>query len=276
MQAADVSFQERDRLVLNHLSLVRKVAVGLVRRLPAQVEMNELIGEGVVGLLDAARRYRPSSGVPFEAFAARRVRGSMLDALRAADTASRRTRRMERNLKATRLNLRQTLGREPVDQEVADAMGLTRAAYARARRTVERAENSGFVAFEEAFGDDQRALARAMGYVEEGPDVELERAEMRQQLGKALCALPDRERRVLALYYDDELTMAEIARLMGLSESRISQLRSLALSRLRTWMRRGRPMPVPRPARRAVRAPLVRRPVRQAPAAIDADAAQAA
>jgi len=126
MQLADAAYQERDRLVINHLGLVKKVAVGLVRRLPAQVEMNELIGEGVVGLLDAARRYKPASGVPFEAFAARRVRGSMLDALRAVDTASRRTRRMERNLKATCTGLRQTLGRDPLDNEVADAMGSPR------------------------------------------------------------------------------------------------------------------------------------------------------
>ncbi|HEY8551015.1 MAG TPA: FliA/WhiG family RNA polymerase sigma factor [Vicinamibacterales bacterium] len=252
MHAADVSYQERDRLVINHLALVRKVAVGLVRRLPAQVEMNELIGEGVVGLLDAARRYKPASGVPFEAFAARRVRGSMLDALRAVDTASRRTRRMERTLKATKSDLQQSLGREPLDSEVAEAMGLSRAAYARARRTVERAENSGFVAFEEAFGDDQRALAKAIGYVEEGPDVELERLEQRQLLEAALQQLPERERRVLSLYYDEELTMAEIAKELGLSESRISQLRSLALSRLRTALRgpRGPLTPSPMAARR--------------------------
>ena len=267
MQLADAAYQERDRLVINHLGLVKKVAVGLVRRLPAQVEMNELIGEGVVGLLDAARRYKPASGVPFEAFAARRVRGSMLDALRAVDTASRRTRRMERNLKATCTGLRQTLGRDPNDNEVADAMGLTKAAYARACRTVERAENSGFVAFEEAFGDDQRALARAIGYVEDGPDVELERTEVRMQLGAALSKLHERERKVLALYYEEELTMAEIARVLGLSESRISQLRSLALSRLRTWMRAARNPQGPAPV--AARKPLPRRTVNaRRPAAI--------
>ena len=259
MQLADAAYQERDRLVINHLGLVKKVAVGLVRRLPAQVEMNELIGEGVVGLLDAARRYKPASGVPFEAFAARRVRGSMLDALRAVDTASRRTRRMERNLKATCTGLRQTLGRDPLDTEVADAMGLTKAAYARACRTVERAENSGFVAFEEAFGDDQRALARAIGYVEDGPDVELERTEQRMQLGAALSKLHERERKVLALYYEEELTMAEIARVLGLSESRISQLRSLALSRLRSWMRAARNPQGPAPV--AARKPSTRRVV---------------
>jgi RNA polymerase sigma factor for flagellar operon FliA len=243
MPLADVSYVERDRLVINHLALVRKVAVGLVRRLPAQVEMNELIGEGVVGLLDAARRYKPASGVPFEAFAARRVRGSMLDALRAVDTASRRTRRLERSLKSARTELRQALGREPLDHEVAAAMGLTKQAYQRASRQVERAENSGFVAFEEAFGDDHRALARAIGTVEDGPDVELERAEERAELRQSVSRLPERERRVLALYYEDDLTMAEIARTMGLSESRISQLRSLALSRLRTSMRAGRRLP---------------------------------
>jgi RNA polymerase sigma factor for flagellar operon FliA len=243
--------------VINHLSLVKKVAVGLVRRLPAQVEMNELIGEGVVGLLDAARRYKPASGVPFEAFAARRVRGSMLDALRAVDTASRRTRRMERTMKATSSGLRQTLGRDPLDTEIADAMGLTKAAYTRACRTVERAENSGFVAFEEAFGDDQRALAKAIGYVEDGPDVELERTELRMQLVAALGKLHERERKVLALYYEEELTMAEIARVLGLSESRISQLRSLALSRLRTSMRAARSPLGPTPV--AARKPVVRR-----------------
>src|SRR5262245_46399651 len=209
MQLADAAYQERDRLVINHLALVKKVAVGLVRRLPAQVEMNELIGEGVVGLLDAARRYKPASGVPFEAFAARRVRGSMLDALRAVDTASRRTRRLERSLKSARTELRQALGREPLDHEVAGAMGLSRQAYVRASRQGERAENSGFVAFEEAFGDDQRALARAIGCIEEGPDVELERAEERAELRRAVGRLPERERKVLALYYEDDLTMAE-------------------------------------------------------------------
>jgi len=279
MQLADAAYQERDRLVINHLGLVKKVAVGLVRRLPAQVEMNELIGEGVVGLLDAARRYKPASGVPFEAFAARRVRGSMLDALRAVDTASRRTRRMERNLKATCTGLRQTLGRDPNDTEVADAMGLSKAAYARACRTVERAENSGFVAFEEAFGDDQRALARAIGYVEDGPDVELERTEQRMQLGAALSKLHERERKVLALYYEEELTMAEIARVLGLSESRISQLRSLALSRLRNWMRAARNPQGPAPVSARKPAPRrtvnVRRPAAR-PAVITVHEAKAA
>jgi RNA polymerase sigma factor FliA len=237
MELVDVGYAERDRLVVNHLGLVKKVAVGLVRRLPAQVEMNELIGEGVVGLLDAARRYKPASGVPFEAFAARRVRGSMLDALRAVDTASRRTRRLERGMKMAKTGLRQTLGRDPQDKELADAMGLSNQAFARAQKQVERAESMGFVTFEEAFGDDQRALAKAIGYVEEGPDVELERSEVRAQLAEALAELPERERRVLALYYEEELTMAEIARVLDLSESRISQLRSLALSRLRTYLR---------------------------------------
>jgi RNA polymerase sigma factor FliA len=236
MELVEAGFAERDRLVINHLGLVRKVAVGLLRRLPAQVEMNELIGEGVVGLLDAARRYKPASGVPFEAFAAQRVRGSMLDALRAVDTASRRTRRLERGMKAAKTGLRQRLGREPLETELAEAMGLSRPAFARASRQIERAEAMGFVTFEEAFGDDQRALAKAVGYVEEGPDVELERSELRKQLAQALSELPERERRVLALYYDEELTMSEIAGLLGLSESRISQLRSLALSRLRVYL----------------------------------------
>jgi RNA polymerase sigma factor for flagellar operon FliA len=237
MELVEAGLAERDRLVVNHLSLVRKVAVSLVRRLPAQVEMNELIGEGVVGLLDAAKRYKPASGVPFEAFAARRVRGSMLDALRAVDTASRRTRRLERGMKLAKTGLRQRLGREPLEGEVAGAMGLTTHAYTRAIKQVERAESMGFVTFEEAFGDDQRALAKAIGYVAEGPDVELERSELRAQLAEALAELPERERKVLALYYDEELTMAEIAKVMSLSESRISQLRSLALSRLRVYMR---------------------------------------
>src|SRR4029079_16545892 len=91
-----------------------------------------------------------------------------------------------------------------------------RPASPRACRTVERAENSGFVAFEEAFGDDQRALARAIGYVEDGPYVDLERTEQRMQLGAALSKLHERERKVLALYYEEELTMAEIARVLGL------------------------------------------------------------
>jgi hypothetical protein len=137
---------------------------------------------------------------------------------------------MERNLKATCSGLRQTLGRDPLDNEIADAMGLSKAAYTRACRTVERAENSGFVAFEEAFGDDQRALARAIGYVEDGPDVELERTELRMQLVAAMGKLHERERKVLLP--PGEMTAVDVSRYQLYSrQGALGSLASLHMER---------------------------------------------
>lgn len=227
---------DRDRLVIDHVGLVKAMAHRLAQRLPSQVEMTDLISVGVLGLIDAAGRYRPSMGVPFDAFARRRVQGAMLDALRDLDWAPRSLRRMRRDLDATIARLRHDLAREPKEEEIAEAMSMSPDEYAKALDQVRTLE-IGAVRQLDATGEDGTPLLEICVDQDDGPDVKLERTELRALLAQALLELPERERQILALYYEEEMTMAEIGEVIGVCESRVSQLRSLALSRLRTSLR---------------------------------------
>jgi RNA polymerase sigma factor for flagellar operon FliA len=233
---------DRDTLVMNHVGLVKALAHRLAQRLPSQVEMTDLISVGVLGLIDAAGRYRPSMGVPFDAFARRRVQGAMLDALRDLDWAPRSLRRMRRDLDATIARLRHDLAREPEEDEIASAMSLSPEEYARVLDQV-RSLEVGAIRQLDATGEDGTPLLELCIDSDEGPEAQVERSELRQLLARALGELPERERQILAMYYEEEMTMAEIGAVIGVCESRVSQLRSLALSRLRGSLRTalGRP-----------------------------------
>jgi RNA polymerase sigma factor for flagellar operon FliA len=232
-QAAEADLNE---LVVDNVGLVKAIAYRLAQRLPAQVEVSDLISAGVLGLIEAAKRYRPSTGVPFEAFARRRLQGAMLDALRDLDWAPRSLRKLRRDLDATVARLRHDLAREPEDEEIALAMGLDLVGYARVLDQVRTLE-LGAIKQLDQYGADRSSILELCIDPDEGPEVRLQRAELREHLAHALADLPARERLVLALYYEEELTMAEIGRIVGVTESRVSQLRSLAIGRLRTSLR---------------------------------------
>ncbi len=227
---------DRDALVLQHVSLVKAVAQRLAHRLPAQVEISDLVGVGVLGLIDAATRYKPSTGVPFDAFARRRVQGAMLDALRDLDWAPRSLRKMRRDLDTAISQLRHKLRREPEDVEIAEAMNLSEIEYERLLDRVKSLE-LGVLRHLDAANSDGVSLLELAIDPEEGPEARLERTELHEHLARALMELPDRERQILALYYEEELTMAEIGAVIGVCESRVSQLRSLSLARLRASLR---------------------------------------
>jgi RNA polymerase sigma factor for flagellar operon FliA len=227
---------ERDSLVLAHVDLVKAMANRLCRRLPSQVEAPDLISVGVLGLIDAATRYQPSLGVPFEAFARRRIHGAMLDALRGLDWVPRSVRRLQRDVDRVITQLRHALGREPETEEIATALGVSvevygdmldelRSAELATVRSPGGGDRDGFNEIEMAIDDG------------EGPFSLVERNELRRSLATALGCLPERERHILALYYEHELTLAEIGQVIGVGESRVSQLRSQAIARLRTLMR---------------------------------------
>jgi RNA polymerase sigma factor for flagellar operon FliA len=236
---------DRDALVLEHVGLVKALAQRLVQRLPSQVEVTDLISVGILGLMDAATRYKPSTGVPFDAFARRRVQGAMLDALRDLDWAPRSLRKLRRDLDGAIARLRHDLGREPTDSEIAGAMNLSEAEYDRALDQV-RSLELGALRQLDAPNQDGLSLLELCIDPDEGPDARLERTELREHLARALAELPERERQILALYYEEELTMAEIGAVIGVCESRVSQLRSLALSRLRVSLRASLDHPVGR------------------------------
>lgn len=239
---------DRDDLVLAHVGLVKAMAHRLAQRLPAQVEMTDLISVGVMGLIDAAGRYRAATGVPFDAFARRRVQGAMLDALRDLDWAPRSLRRMRRELDSAVAKLRSDLRREPTEDEVAGQLQMTPVEYSKAVDQV-RTLDVGAVRQLDATGEDGQPLLELCIDPDEGPDAHLERKELRSLLAEAILELPERERHILALYYEEEMTMAEIGAVIGVCESRVSQLRTLALSRLRTSLKSRLARPVAQEAR---------------------------
>jgi RNA polymerase sigma factor FliA len=234
--AAESATETRDRLVMEHVGLVKTMAQRLAMRLPAQVEVSDLVSVGVLGLIDAAGRYKPSLGVPFDAFARRRVQGAMLDSLRDLDWAPRSLRRMRRDVDMAMGNLRRKLNREPEEAEIAKEMGMTLADY---EKTIEqlRTLDIGAIRSLDAPSEDGTSRIELCVDPSEGVVTQLERKELRAHLAKAIEQLPERERQILALYFDEELTLAEIGQVIGVGESRVSQLRSLALARLRTLLR---------------------------------------
>lgn len=234
--AAQSDLARRDELVMEHVSLVKTMAQRLAQRLPSQVEMNDLMSVGIMGLIDAAGRYKPSTGVPFEAFARRRIHGAMLDALRDLDWAPRSLRKLRRTIDTTIAQLRHELGREPEEAEIAGAMDMSAAEYERALEQV-RSLEIGALRQLDASTPEGGSLLEICIDPDEGPEARLHREELKRHLAGAIQELPERERQVLALYYQEELTMAEIGEVIGVCESRVSQLRSLAISRLRASLR---------------------------------------
>lgn len=233
--AADGDLAARNRLVIEHVGLVKTLALRLAQRVPAQVEVNELVGAGMVGLIDAAGRYQPSLGVPFDAFARRRVHGAMLDSLRELDWAPRSVRRMRRDVDATINRLRHELAREPEGSEIAAALNVPEAEYDRMLDQI-RAVDIGAMRQLDGGTSDSPVMDVAID-PGEGQQVLLERAELKEHLARAISELPDRERQILSLYYHEELTLAEIGQVIGVGESRVSQLRTQAIARLRGRLR---------------------------------------
>lgn len=238
MRVASVesAHETRDRLVMEHVPLVKILAQRLAHRLPSQVEVSELISVGLLGLIDAATRYKPSLGVPFDAFARRRVQGAMLDSLRDLDWAPRSLRRLRRDVDAAINAVRRRTGREPQESEIAAELSMTQAEYEKAIEQL-RVLDIGVIRPLDATDEDGSSRLELCIDPSEAASTQLERKELRAHLARAIEQLPERERQILSLYYEEELTLAEIGAVIGVTESRVSQLRSLAVSRLRTMLK---------------------------------------
>lgn len=231
MTLPEPDFETRDRLVMEHVGLVRALAGRLAHRVPSQVEVSELISVGVLGLIDAASRFKPTLGVPFDAFARRRIHGAMLDALRDLDWAPRSVRKLGRTMDGTVARLRHELGREPEEKEIAGALNVSESEYGRILDQLKTAE---LATIRQSTNEDGTSSLEVAVDPGEGPYARLEREELRQLLAEAITELPDRERQILALYYQEELTLAEIGEVIGVGESRVSHLRTQAIGRLRS------------------------------------------
>jgi len=233
---------ERETLIVEHLSLIKHVAHRVATRLPASVEMGDLVNAGVLGLLDAVDKFEPVRGVKFKTYAELRVRGAIIDSLRDLDWAPRSLRRKSRDLDRIYAELEQKLGRPATDEEVAQALGGD---IKDLHALQDQLNGLTIGSFDDAFQqEDSEALINY--YPDDGsndPHTQFETAELTKVLAGAIQALPEKERLVLSLYYYEELTMKEIGNLLGVNESRVSQLHSKATLRLRGKLKNSIPNP---------------------------------
>ncbi|SMC26181.1 RNA polymerase, sigma 28 subunit, SigD/FliA/WhiG [Andreprevotia lacus DSM 23236] len=235
------SDSEHDR-VQQHAPLVRKIAYHLVSRLPASVEVDDLIQVGLMGLMEAARNFDPNAGVQFETFATQRIRGAMLDELRSADWMPRQARRNMREIEAAVHKLEQALGRAPQETEVAQLLGIALEEYQLRLGDARGHQLLYYDDFDDEDGGSHDTLDQFVADHDANPLESLSDAGFRKLLVAGLDSLPEREKLVMALYYDEELNLKEIGAVLGVSESRVSQLHSQAIARLRSkvkdWLAR--------------------------------------
>jgi len=225
-----------DDLVEQYAPLVKRIAYHLQGRLPEHILADDLIQAGMIGLLEAARNYRTGQGASFETYAGIRIRGAMLDEVRRTDWTPRSVHRKARELGQVMRAIEHREGREATEQEIIAALGISSEEY---HQILLDSSSHRLLSLDDmATGHDESILERL---ADDGPGVEdgLQATELRSRLASAIDDLPERERLVMSLYYDEELNLKEIGAVLGVSESRVCQIHSRALLRLRTAMAEG-------------------------------------
>jgi RNA polymerase sigma factor for flagellar operon FliA len=231
-----MSPEERDRLLVEHLPTVRYLARRIHERLPQHVELDDLISAGVVGLIDAFSKFDHGKKVQFKSYAQFRIRGAILDSLRTLDWSPRELRRKGRAVEEAIRSTTQRLGRAPNELEVAYEMGLNLPEYQTLLGELKGLE-IGSLHMERSEDSGDEELSYVPGPAEDDPLFRCLKGEMKQRLADAIDELPEKERMVLTLYYYEELTMKEIGLTLGVVESRVSQIHSSAVVRLRAALR---------------------------------------
>lgn len=235
MYQADGKLHGKEQYVAQYAPLVRRIAHHLAAKLPSSVQVDDLIQAGLIGLLDALGHYDATQGAMFETYATQRIRGAMLDELRGADWAPRSARRDLRAIEAAMHALEQRLGRAPGEQELADELRLPLAEY---QHMLQEARGHQLVYYEDFQQDgDDDFLERHWADQRPGPLGQIEDEGFRAALVDAIGRLPERERMLMSLYYEEELNLKEIGAVLGVTESRVSQLHSQAVARLRSQLK---------------------------------------
>jgi len=229
---------DKDVLFTEYLPLVRALAERMIVRLPDSVTLDELVNAGTIGLWDAIKKYDVSKETSFKTYAEFRIKGAMLDELRSRDWMSRGMRRKNNEVLSVQEALERRLGRPPEHEEVAEALGMDLADYFQLAQELNGAHVMELDARYEYFGDgsEENPLEMLADENAQSPADAMESVETKRILEEAIAALPDKERLVLSLYYEEGLTLKEIGEVMGYTESRISQIRSKALSGLRALL----------------------------------------
>lgn len=227
--------RDTTQYLTQYAPLVKRIAHHMMAKLPASVEIDDVIQTGMLGLLDAVNRYEESHGAQFETYAAQRIRGSILDGLRQADWLPRSFRRDLRRIEAAIAKLEQRQGRAPSEAEVAAEMAMPLAEYQKMLQEARGYQLISFEDFNHEEGDDY--LDRHIESKSTDPLEALLGRKLRERLVKGIESLPEREKLVMGLYYEEELNFREIGETLGVSESRVCQLHSQAIARLRSQIR---------------------------------------
>jgi RNA polymerase sigma factor for flagellar operon FliA len=227
---------DRDALIRQYSPLVRRLAHHMMAKLPPSVQVDDLIQVGLIGLSEALTRYEATQGVQFETFATQRIRGAMIDELRENDWMSRGSRKSQKEIEGALHRLEHRLGRSPSESEIAAELGMSLADY---QTLLGKVQGTQLVYLEDMSGSegDDSFLDRHMVDDEGDPMQLLRNQRLRQSLVEAIKGLPEREQYIMSMYYEQDMNLKEIAAVLGVTESRVCQLHSQSIARLRAKMR---------------------------------------
>ena len=230
MMYSDSNIERADSLIRQHAPLVKRIAFHLMARLPSSVQVDDLIQAGMIGLLEASRKYDPSKGASFETYAGIRIRGSMMDEIRKGDWVPRSVHRNSRKISEAIKLVEDREGRDAKDYEVAKELEMPLDDY---YSCLKDSASGKLFSYDEVLESGDGTIDQLASH-SENPYSEIQSDAFKEGLAKAILTLPERERIVLSLYYDEELNLKEIGAVLSVSESRVSQIHSQAALRLRS------------------------------------------
>lgn len=227
---------DREHMIRQYVPLVRRLAHHMIAKLPPNVELDDLIQVGMIGLSEALTRYEAAQGVQFETFATQRIRGAMIDELREGDWMSRGSRKSQKDIERAVQRVEQRLGRSAKESEIAAELGMALGEY---QELLNKVRGTQLVYLEDMGGgeEDEGFLDRHTGDTEADPLNLLRNERLRHALVEAIKSLPEREQYIMSMYYEKDLNLKEIAAVLGITESRVCQLHSQSVARLRAKMR---------------------------------------
>jgi RNA polymerase sigma factor for flagellar operon FliA len=228
---------DRDALIRQYSPLVRRLAHHMMAKLPASIQVDDLIQVGLIGLSEALTRFEASQGVQFETFATQRIRGAMIDELRENDWMSRGSRKSQKEIEVALHRLEHRLGRSPTESEIAAELGMNLTEY---QALLNKVRGTQLVYLEDMAGSgdgEDSFLDRHVIDTDSDPMQLLRDQRLRQSLVEAIKLLPEREQYIMSMYYEKDMNLKEIAAVLGITESRVCQLHSQSIARLRSKMR---------------------------------------
>ncbi|KQR60913.1 RNA polymerase sigma factor FliA [Acidovorax sp. Leaf160] len=228
---------DRDAQIRQHVPLVRRIAHHMIAKLPPNVELDDLIQVGMMGLSEALTRYEAAQGVQFETFASQRIRGAMLDELREGDWMSRSSRKSQKDIEHAVQRIEQKLGRSPLESEIAQELGMSLDDYQSLLGKVRGTQLVYLEDMSRGDDDDDSFLDRHVADSEADPMAVLRDQRLKASLVAAIKTLPEREQYIMGMYYEHDMNLKEIAAVLGVTESRVCQLHSQSIARLRAKMR---------------------------------------